>query len=195
MSDYLSAETRLASKLTSVKLGNLLAVLLLDSLLLLGEDDLNVARVREVRVDTTVSTVGSAALLGGLVDNNVGNVEVLNGKTLSLCTTVTENLVPFLKLKTKQNDNTNLGVALSVLQQVNNEFGRLDGPASLCGLEGLGLSSAANTTVETTERNGLLVLLDITEVGKSLGELQASDGSGNLTGVLELDILNRENER
>jgi hypothetical protein len=40
--------------------------------------------VREVRVDTTVSTVGSATLLGCLVDNNVGNVKVLNAKTLSL---------------------------------------------------------------------------------------------------------------
>jgi hypothetical protein len=56
----------------------------LDSLFLLGKDDLNVAWVGEVGVDTTVSTVGSAALLRSLVDNNVGNVEVLNAETLSL---------------------------------------------------------------------------------------------------------------
>jgi hypothetical protein len=88
ISDYLSAlstKTGLASELTSVELGDLLAaVLLLNSLSLLIEDDLNVTRVGEVGVDTTVSTVGSAALLGGLVDNNVGNVKVLDGKTLSL---------------------------------------------------------------------------------------------------------------
>jgi len=76
----------LTSKLTSVKLGNLLTVLLLNVLLLLGEDDLDVARVGEVRVDTTVSAESSAALLGGLVDNDVGNVKVLNGETLGLCT-------------------------------------------------------------------------------------------------------------
>ena len=61
----------------------------------------------------------------------------------------------------------------------------------MCGLERLGLSSAANTTVETTERNGLLVLLDITEVGESLGKLHASDGNGNLMGVLELNGLKK----
>jgi hypothetical protein len=87
------------------------------------------------------------------------------------------------------NFNANLSIALSVLQQVNNELDGLDGPASLCGLEGLSLSSTANATVETTERNGLLVLLDITEVGEGLGELHASDGSSDLMGVLELDKI------
>jgi hypothetical protein len=82
---YLSLDTRLTCELTSVKLGNLLAtVFLLNSLFLLGKDDLNVAWVREIRVDTTVSTVGSAALLGCLVDNNVGNIQVLDGQTLGL---------------------------------------------------------------------------------------------------------------
>lgn len=64
----------------------------------------------------------------------------------------------------------------------------------MCGLERLGLSSTANTTVETTERNGLLVLLDITKVGESLGKLHASDGSGNLMGVLELNGLKQISE-
>jgi hypothetical protein len=72
--------------LTSVKLGNLLTVLLLNSLALLGQNNLDVARVGEVRVDATVSTESSAALLRGLVDNDVGNVKVLNGETLGLCT-------------------------------------------------------------------------------------------------------------
>jgi hypothetical protein len=82
--------------------------------------------------------------------------------------------------------NANLSIALSVLQQINDKLDGLDGPASLGSLERLSLSSAANTTVETAERNSLLVLLDITEVGESLGELHASDGSSNLMGVLEL---------
>jgi len=44
---------------------------LLDDLLGLGEDELDVARVRHVGVDTTVSTVRASALLGGLVDLDV----------------------------------------------------------------------------------------------------------------------------
>jgi hypothetical protein len=40
--------------------------------------------VGEVGVDTTVSAVGSAALLGSLVNNNVGDVQVLDAQTLSL---------------------------------------------------------------------------------------------------------------
>jgi hypothetical protein len=84
---YLSAEsldTGLTSELTSIELGNLLTAVLLNSLFLLGKDDLNVAWVGEVGVDTTVSAVGSAALLGSLVNNNVGDVQVLDAQTLSL---------------------------------------------------------------------------------------------------------------
>jgi hypothetical protein len=81
---YLSLDTRLTGELTSVKLGNLLTILLLNILALLGKNDLNVAWVRKVGVNTTVSTEGSAALLGSLVDNNVGNVQVLDAQTLSL---------------------------------------------------------------------------------------------------------------
>jgi hypothetical protein len=84
---YLSAESLdagLTSELTSIELGNLLTAVLLNSLFLLGKDDLNVAWVGEVGVDTTVSAVGSAALLGSLVNNNVGDVQVLDAQTLSL---------------------------------------------------------------------------------------------------------------
>jgi hypothetical protein len=82
--------------------------------------------------------------------------------------------------------STNLSIAFGVLEEVKNELDRLDGPTGLGGLERLSLSSATNTTVEAAERNGLIVLLDITEVGESLGKLHAGDGSSNLMGVLEL---------
>ncbi len=64
------------------------------------------ARVGHVRVDTTVGTVGSAALLGGLVhldvlDDQVGGVETLG-----------------------------VGVGLGVLEQTEEELGRLDGVTS-----------------------------------------------------------------
>jgi len=40
-------------------------------------------------------------------------------------------------------------------------------------LELLSLAGTSNTTIETTERNALLVLLDVTKVGVSLGKLHA----------------------
>jgi len=110
-----------------------------------------------------VSTESSATLSGGLVDNNVGDEKLLSVQALDL------------------------SVALSVLQQVNNEVGRLNGPTGLCGLERLGLSSAANTTVVAAEGNGLLVLLDVTEVRESLAQLHASDSSSYFTSVLEMN--------
>jgi len=44
---------------------------LLDDLVTLGQDELDVAGVRHVGVDTTVSTVRPPSLLGGLVDLDV----------------------------------------------------------------------------------------------------------------------------
>ena len=44
---------------------------LLNNLLTLGQDHLDVARVRHVGVDATVGAVGAAPLLGGLVDLDV----------------------------------------------------------------------------------------------------------------------------
>jgi len=55
---------------------------LLHNLLALGQNQLDVAGLGHVCVDTTVGTVGAAALLGGLVDLDVldeegGGVETL----------------------------------------------------------------------------------------------------------------------
>jgi hypothetical protein len=59
------------------------------------------------RTYTTVSTVGTSATLGGLVDLNVLDDEVAGVKTLGI------------------------GVGLSVLQQTEQLLSGLDGPASL----------------------------------------------------------------
>lgn len=112
-------------------------VRLLDNLVTLGQDKLDVAGVRHVRVDllhqvrlhvlvipvpkkkvswlvgfqgktyTTVGTVCSAALLGGLVDLNVLDNQGTSVKTLGI------------------------GVGLGVLEKVEQVLGRLDGPSSL----------------------------------------------------------------
>ena len=80
-----------------------------------------------------------------------------------------------------------LGVGLSVLEQVQDELARLGGPAGHGHAEGLGLSSAADTTVEAAEGDGLLVLLDVLEVSEGLLQLHAGDGGSDLTGVLEVN--------
>lgn len=104
---------------------------LLDNFVGLGEDELDVARVGHVGVDlvslagylrekslggrtyTTVSTVGTSATLGGLVDLNVLDDEVAGVKTLGV------------------------GVGLGVLQQSEQLLSGLDGPASLGDTESL----------------------------------------------------------
>jgi hypothetical protein len=73
---YLSTAST-GSKLTSVKLGLLGLNLALDSLVLLREDNLNVAGRGHVGVDATVSTVGATALARSLV-----NLNVLDNKSL-----------------------------------------------------------------------------------------------------------------
>ena len=80
-----------------------------------------------------------------------------------------------------------LGVGLGVLEQVQDELAGLGGPAGHGHAERLGLGSATDTAVEATERDSLLVLLDIGEVSQSLAELHARDGSSDLTGVLEVN--------
>ena len=64
--------------------GLLLGALLLDLGGLLGEDQLNVGGAAEVRVDTTVGTESPAALLGGLVDLDVLDDELVDVQLLGL---------------------------------------------------------------------------------------------------------------
>lgn len=110
-----------------------------------------------------MGTVGTTALLGGLVDLDVLDNAGLKVKTLSL------------------------SVGLGVLQEGQDVLGTLNGPASLGDTMDLGLGTTANTTVETTESNSLLVLQNITK--ESLGLLKAHtlNGHGGFTGVLEVD--------
>merc|ERR1712216_592748 len=137
----------------------------LDGGLLLGKDDLDVAWVRHVRVDATVSTVGAASVLHGLVDLDVTDLEFVHVQRLQL------------------------SIGLSVGKKVEHELSGLLGPASLAvgGASVLGLASAADTTAVTTERNGLGLLHDVLEVGLRLLEHHAPDGVASLTSVLEVN--------
>lgn len=136
---------------------------LLDNLLTLSKDKLDVARVGHVGVDTTVSTVGASAALGGLVDLDVLDNEVASVKTLGV------------------------GVGLSVLQEVDEELGGLLGPASLANTELLALSATAGAASEPPHGDSLELVGDVVKESKSTLELHAVDGLSGLTGVLEAD--------
>jgi hypothetical protein len=94
--------------LSGVQSGTLLQTQLLslaDCLFRLRQDQFDVARVRHVRVDTAVGTVGAATLLGGLVDLDVLDNEFRGIETLGV------------------------GVGLGVLEKTQQELSRLDRPA------------------------------------------------------------------
>lgn len=100
------------SGIQSLSLGNTQLLGLGDSLFAFRQDQFDMARVGHVWVDTTVSTVCSAALLRSLVDldvldNQVGGVETLG-----------------------------VGVGFGILEQTEQEFGRLDWVAGLVRTEG-----------------------------------------------------------
>jgi len=140
---------------------------LLDSLIRLRDDDLDVARVRHVRVDTTVSTVGSSPLLGSLIDLDVGNNEVGAFETLDF------------------------GIGLGVLEKTEQELSRLDRPTGTGGTELLSLRGPSSSTSVPPHGNGLFMLLDVAEEGNSAAKLHARDGLGSFAGVLEGDTEER----
>ncbi len=72
------------------------------------------ARAGHVGVDTTVSTVSTSSGLGGLVHLNVGNNEGVHVERLGG------------------------SVGFNVLEEIENETARLDGPATLSDAENLG---------------------------------------------------------
>lgn len=138
-----------------------------------------------------MSTVCAAALLGGLVDLDVLDDQVGGVKTLGV------------------------GVGLGVLEEREDELGRLDGPAGLGDTELLAfvidqyvcsysqvdisipicilaagrltLGGAASAPGITSHGDGLGVVLDVLEVLEGTGDLPAVDGLSGLTGVLERD--------
>ncbi len=109
-----------------------------------------------------MSAVGAAAQNWGLVDLNVRNVQLFNIEAL------------------------NLSVALSVLQEIQQEAARLFGPATLstANFELLSHSLATNASVEATERNDILVLDDIVQISLSTLQAVALEGNGSFTSVL-----------
>jgi hypothetical protein len=82
--DMTLSKTSVTGQLTSIELNNLLVSSTRNGLFLLGEDHLDVRRRGHERVDSTVSTVSTTTVLGGLVDNNAGDEELFNVQSLGL---------------------------------------------------------------------------------------------------------------
>lgn len=161
----------LSSSLALSLAGNSL-LLLLDSgrsgdrLVDLSENNLHVARVGHEGVDTTVGAIQTTADLGGSVHLNVANVQQI--------------VVQVLERR----------VGLSVGEEIHEELAGLLGPTGERArnvLVLLGLSSTANSTDGTTERNGILVVQDALQESLSLLKTHSTDGVGNSVGVLEVD--------
>lgn len=163
--DCLSGGDSLAETGTALARAEVLAldnsIGLLDNLLTLGQDELDVAGVGHVGVDTTVGTVCPSSLLRGLVDLDVLDNQGTGVETLGI------------------------SVGLSVLEETEEELGGLDGPSSLGDTELLALGGAASAAGISSHGDGLLVLLDVLEEGNSTLKLPAVDGLGGLASVLE----------
>lgn len=134
-----------------------------DLLLLLRDNEFDVRWVGQVGVGSTVSSVGSSSVLRSLVHLDVGDLQLGNVQTLGL------------------------SVRLSVLQQVLDVVDGLGGPSGLLDTPLLTLGGSADRVVESSERNGSLVVQDIVQVFLSLLQVPSVDGLGGLSGVLERD--------
>lgn len=147
--------------------GQLSLRLLPNRFFLLRQNQLNVARVRHVGVDTSMSTVSTTPLFLGLIHLDVRDVERIHIKTL------------------------HLGIALSILKQIKDELCWLNRPASLTiGVPVLRLSGSSNTTTEATEGNSLLVSKNILQISLRLCQRQLPDSKCSLPCVLQRE---REN--
>jgi len=146
-----------------VSLATLNGTRLLDNLLAFGQDEFDVAWVGHVWVDTTVGTVCSATLLGGLVDLDVLDDKVAGIETLGI------------------------RVCLSVLEKTEQKLSGLYWPSSAGNTELLALRSATSSSSVSSHWDGLLVLLDVLEELYSALQFPSVDSLCCLSGVLEGD--------
>lgn len=134
----------------------------LGRVLRLRQPHLDVARGRHVGVDPTVSTVRPTPQTGSPV-----NLDVRHDQPVYVQPAV-------------------VGVAFAVLQHLQQELGRLLGPAPLGGFELLGLGAATDSAVEAPEGNALLMGDHVLQVGDRALQGHLLDGVCGLAGVLEV---------
>jgi len=133
-----------------------------DDVVLLRQDELDVARRRHVGVDAPVSAVRPAPHLRRPIHLDVGDDEVVDVETLVV------------------------GVRFGVLQEREQEFGGLLGPTTLGtgSVPGLGLGVATGSAHVAPEGHDFLQLADVLEESGGALERHVPDGSGGLARVL-----------
>jgi len=133
-----------------------------DDVVLLRQDQLDVARRRHVGVDAPVSAVRPAPHLRRPIHLDMGDDEVVDVETLVV------------------------GVGFGVLQEREQEFGGLLGPTTLGtgGVPGLGLGVATGSAHVAPEGHDFLQLADVLEESGGALERHVPDGSGSLARVL-----------
>lgn len=124
------------------------------------ENNLHVTWRGHVRVDTTVSSVGSSSHFRRSVDLYVGDIQLLNVQTLEV------------------------GVCLGIAKEVQKILGRLGWPSTLSPLVVLTLGFSSNTTIVASKWNYLLLSDDILQELLSPPQRQASDCLSCLTRIL-----------
>lgn len=155
-----NGESLLGSLLLGQSDGLLLS--LLDTLSLLGGDELDVAVGGQVGSNSTVGSVGSSSALDGSLDGEVADEGLFNIESLSL------------------------SVSLEVLEELDDVANGLLGESTLGNTVKLGLGGSADVAGESSVRNAVSVLEDVLQVLDGSLQLQALDGSGGFVGVLEV---------
>merc|ERR1719360_269463 len=130
-------------------------------LFLLNQDHLNVTGRGHVGVDSTVGSVGTSAHLRGTVHQNVINDQVISIQTLVF------------------------SIALGIPQHIEESLAGLGWPSTLGSFEGLALGMSANSTVEPSERNDLLLSHNILQILLGSGQRHVLNGLGCFPGVLQ----------
>lgn len=127
------------------------------------QDQLNMARVGHVRIDTTMSTVGTTALLGCLVNLDMLDNQVASVQAFGIC------------------------VRFGVLEETEEELGGLFGPAGFGDAELFALRSSSSTPSIPPHGHRLLMIDHIAQVCKCALELPAIDSLSGFAGVFEGD--------
>jgi hypothetical protein len=143
-------------------LGNLSSLaLLLDVDCLFSGEELDVCLTREVGSDSSVGSVGTSPSLGGSV-----NLDVVDGEVLQVL---------------------DVGVGLEVVDQSEHSLHTLLGPSAEGLAELCGLAGSADASVVLGVGDAASVGEDVLEVLFGLGDGESLDGLGSLVGVLIVD--------
>ena len=112
-----------------------------------------------------MSTVSTTSHNGSVVDLNMGNLKILDIKTLGFT------------------------VSLQVVYEDEEELASSFGPSALVtgSLDEMTLGVTTNTTVVAGEGDGLLVGNNVVEIFLSLDQRHMSDGTTDFASILEVD--------